>query len=92
MQARIDDNDKSILYVTVKGEEFKFDLHGTVANPKVTIKRTKAEISLISTAVPQLFPVLLKAEGRINAAKERKYAELDRIGAEDKGHSNNDVF
>ena len=30
ISARIDENDASILYITVKGEEHKFDLYGPV--------------------------------------------------------------
>lgn len=42
--------------------------------------------------VPKSFPVLLKAEGRINEAKQRKYQELDKIGASDKATNANQMF
>lgn len=84
VSAHVDENDASVLYITVKGEEHKFDLFGPVANPTVAIKRTKAEVSMKSTGTPAHFPVLLKAEGRINEMKQKKYAELDKIGEKDK--------
>lgn len=42
VSARIDENDASILYITVKGEEHKFDLYGTVKDPEITIRKIKA--------------------------------------------------
>lgn len=92
MKARVDEEDASVLYITVRGDEHKFDLYGPVADPKVAVRKVKAEVTVTSTSVPSHFPVLLKAEGRINEAKQRKYAELDKIGAKDKGHSPNDFF
>ncbi|CAL6064225.1 Sgt1-like_protein [Hexamita inflata] len=89
---RLHESDASQLYLTLRGEEHHFDLYGTVKDLSVTLKKTKAEIRMISTGTPAHFPVLLKCEGRINAAKEKKYKELDKIGEADKSNNLNDFF
>lgn len=38
-------------------------------DPEITIRKIKAQVAVTSTTVPKSFPVLLKAEGRINEAK-----------------------
>ena len=80
------------MYLTLRGVEHKFDLYGPVADLQLAIKKTKAELRMSSVGTQAQFPVLLKCEGRINEMKQRKYAELDKIGEEDKAQGLNEFF
>ena len=58
-----------------------FDLNGTGEDLRINTNAFKVELTFKSTRIPNFFDFLLKAEiTAANEEKQKKYAELDKLG------------
>ena len=62
-----------------------FDLNGTGEDLRIHTNAFKVELTFRSTRIPNFYDFLLKAEvTAANDEKQKKYAELDKLGLQDK--------
>ena len=74
-----------LIKVTLLDKEHMFDLNGTGENLRIHTNAFKVELTFTSTRVPNFYDFLLKAEvTAANEEKQKKYAELDKLGLLDK--------